>query len=87
MCRCAGENHVLEKQQILKHQLKATFSMQKHQMHYRHEKETEQLAAFHVQKLTDLDKKFAGDLRLLPKVQHRVCDRVQGSCERLIVAI
>ena len=57
-----------EKQQILKHQLKATFSMQKHQMHYRHEKEKEQLAAFHVQKLTDLDKKFNGDLRFLPKV-------------------
>eukprot|EP00730_Choanoeca_flexa_P017776 TRINITY_DN8595_c0_g1_i1.p1 TRINITY_DN8595_c0_g1~~TRINITY_DN8595_c0_g1_i1.p1 ORF type:complete len:845 (+),score=261.70 TRINITY_DN8595_c0_g1_i1:221-2755(+) len=65
-----GENHVLEKQQILKHQLKATFSMQKHQMHYRHEKETEQLAAFHVQKLTDLDKKFNNDLKLLPK-KHR----------------
>eukprot|EP00045_Choanoeca_perplexa_P018431 m.291518 g.291518 ORF g.291518 m.291518 type:complete len:837 (-) comp17818_c0_seq2:5793-8303(-) len=65
-----GENHVLEKQQILKHQLKATFSMQKHQMHYRHEKETQQLAAFHIQKLADLDKKFASDLRLLPK-KHR----------------
>ena len=27
---------------MLKHQLKATFLMQKHQMHWRHEKEAEQ---------------------------------------------
>jgi serine/threonine-protein kinase 10 len=34
-----GEQHLQERQQTLKHQLKATFWMQKHQMHYRHEKE------------------------------------------------
>jgi hypothetical protein len=63
-----GEQHILEKQQMLKHQLKATFLMQKHQMHYRHEKEAHQLHDFHSKKLRDLEKKYELDLKLLPKV-------------------
>lgn len=62
-----GEQHILEKQQMLKHQLKSTFSMQKHQMYYRHEKEALQLHEFHVKKLADLDKKYDADLKFQPK--------------------
>eukprot|EP00049_Salpingoeca_infusionum_P027457 m.32495 g.32495 ORF g.32495 m.32495 type:complete len:827 (+) comp9526_c0_seq2:241-2721(+) len=62
-----GESQILEKQQMLKHQLKATFWLQKHQVHYRHEKEKDQLEEYHRHKLELLDKKYTSDLKLLPK--------------------
>eukprot|EP00050_Salpingoeca_kvevrii_P017575 m.66347 g.66347 ORF g.66347 m.66347 type:complete len:705 (+) comp7619_c0_seq1:408-2522(+) len=62
-----GERHLLEKHQMLKHQLKATFLMSKHQMHYRHEKEIEQLCIFQEKKLGDLQKRFDSERRVLPK--------------------
>eukprot|EP00054_Salpingoeca_dolichothecata_P008757 m.49619 g.49619 ORF g.49619 m.49619 type:complete len:878 (-) comp17939_c0_seq2:243-2876(-) len=65
----AGEKHMLDKQQMLKHQLKATFLMSRHQMHYRHEKESEQLTRFQEKKVSELQKKQQQELRLLPKKQ------------------
>jgi len=64
-----GQEHVQESQQMLKHQLKATFWMQKYQMHFRHEKELDQLKRLQEKKLADLQKKFDTDTRLLPKKQ------------------
>eukprot|EP00037_Helgoeca_nana_P008021 m.71860 g.71860 ORF g.71860 m.71860 type:complete len:854 (-) comp18673_c0_seq1:219-2780(-) len=57
------------KQTILKHQLKGTFWMQKHQMHFRHEKESDQLLRLQEQKLSSLEKKFLLDQEKLPKRQ------------------
>eukprot|EP00039_Didymoeca_costata_P032644 m.38698 g.38698 ORF g.38698 m.38698 type:complete len:809 (-) comp9463_c0_seq1:1473-3899(-) len=64
-----GERHIKEKQQMLKHQLKATFWMQKHQMHYRHEKEADQLKRMQEKKIFNLEKKYEEDRKLLPKKQ------------------
>lgn len=64
-----GQEHVREHQQMLKHQLKATFWMQKYQMHYRHEKELDQLKRLQEKKLHNLQKKFESDKKLLPKKQ------------------
>ena len=63
------QEHVQESQQMLKHQLKATFWMQQYQMHYRHEQELDQLRRLQEKKLADLQKKFDSDKRLLPKKQ------------------
>ena len=63
-----GERHLQERQQMLKHQLKATFLMQKHQMHWRHEKETEQLRKYQAKKMTDFEKELDAQRRLMPKV-------------------
>eukprot|EP00051_Salpingoeca_urceolata_P005131 m.70592 g.70592 ORF g.70592 m.70592 type:complete len:855 (-) comp14077_c0_seq3:55-2619(-) len=64
-----GQRHILEKQQMLKQQLKATFLMQKHQMHYRHENEGDQLRKFQEKKLADLHKQYAAERKILPKRQ------------------
>lgn len=64
-----GERHVTEIQQMLKHQLKATFWMQKHQMHYRHEKEADQLKKMQDKKIESLEKKIEEDRKVLPKKQ------------------
>ena len=53
---------------MLKHQLKATFLMQKHQMHWRHEKETEQLRKYQAKKMADFEKELDAQRRLMPKV-------------------
>lgn len=63
------ERHMQEKQQMLKHQLKATFWMQKHQMHYRHEKECDQLRKLQQKKVAGLQKKFMVDQKTLPRKQ------------------
>ena len=63
-----GERHLQERQQMLKHQLKATFLMQKHQMHWRHEKETEQLRKYQAKKMADFEKELDAQRRLMPKV-------------------
>ena len=49
----------MEKQQVLKHQLKATFLMQKHQMHFRHKREMDQLESYHTKRIQELEKKYA----------------------------
>mmetsp|Transcript_20452 Transcript_20452/g.53218 ORF Transcript_20452/g.53218 Transcript_20452/m.53218 type:complete len:855 (-) Transcript_20452:1536-4100(-) len=61
--------HMTEKQTMLKHQLNGTFWMQKHQMHFRHEKEADQLLRLQEQKLSALEKKFMMDQAKLPKRQ------------------
>eukprot|EP00041_Stephanoeca_diplocostata_P025032 m.647185 g.647185 ORF g.647185 m.647185 type:complete len:868 (+) comp22655_c0_seq1:158-2761(+) len=61
--------HMQEKQQILHHQLKATFWMQKHQMHFRHEKEAEQLKQLQERKLINLENKYTVEQKLLPRKQ------------------
>jgi hypothetical protein len=53
---------------MLKHQLKATFLMQKHQMHWRHEKELEQLRKYHQKKLHETQDQLESKRKLLPKV-------------------
>ncbi len=53
---------------MLKHQLKATFLMQKHQMHWRHEKEGEQLRKYQQRKLGDCERDLDNRRKLLPKV-------------------
>jgi hypothetical protein len=53
---------------MLKHQLTATFLMQKHQMHWRHEKEGDQLRKYQAKKITDFDKQMEMQRKFLPKV-------------------
>ena len=69
--RALAEVHLQETQQALKHQLKATFWMQKHQMHYRHEKESDQLRRLQEKKVANLQAKYSNDEKLLPKKQRK----------------
>lgn len=69
--RALAEAHLQETQQALKHQLKATFWMQKHQMHYRHEKESDQLRRLQEKKVANLQAKYTQDEKLLPKKQRK----------------
>lgn len=62
-----GERHLMEKQQVLKHQLKGTFLMQKHQMHFRHKREMDQLESYHTKRIEELEKQYALEKKLLPK--------------------
>ena len=62
---------------MLKHQLKATFLMQKHQMHWRHEKEAEQLRKFQGKKMSEFEKDIELQRRFLPKV----CITCLSPCE------
>ena len=69
--RALAEIHLQKTQEVLKHQLKATFWMQKHQMHYRHEKESEQLRRLQEKKVANLQAKYSNDEKLLPKKQRK----------------
>ena len=53
---------------MLKHQLKATFLMQKHQMHWRHEKEGEQLRKYQSKKISEFEKQGELNRKFMPKV-------------------
>eukprot|EP00052_Salpingoeca_macrocollata_P014150 m.110632 g.110632 ORF g.110632 m.110632 type:complete len:878 (+) comp19198_c1_seq2:156-2789(+) len=77
-----GERQLLEKQQMLKHQQAAIFKMQKYQMHFRHEKESEQLKSFHEKKISDLEKRFLSEKKLLPKKQKAVMSQRKKQLKR-----
>ena len=67
---------------MLKHQLKATFLMQKHQMHWRHEKEAEQLRKYQAKKMLDFDKQMELKRKLLPKARRAQARRADSLCGR-----
>jgi serine/threonine protein kinase len=80
--RRLAEAQLQETQQTLKHQLKATFWMQKHQMHYRHEKESDQLRRLQEKKIANLKAKLSEDEKSLPKKQRVATKKGKSAIER-----
>lgn len=63
------ESHLLERHQLVKHQLKAVYQLRKQQMHYLHEKELEQMRQSHELATSILEESLARDRKILPKRQ------------------
>eukprot|EP00040_Diaphanoeca_grandis_P029413 m.172303 g.172303 ORF g.172303 m.172303 type:complete len:815 (+) comp31679_c0_seq2:141-2585(+) len=76
------ERHLRERHMMLKHQLKATFWMQKHQMHYRHEKECDQLRKIQDKKISTLEKKFVHDQKTLPRKQKQATKKKKADLQK-----
>lgn len=61
------ENQLLERHQMLKHQLKATFQLRKQQMMYLHDKEFAHLQQFHDTMSEVFEERLAAERKMLPK--------------------
>ena len=63
------EKQLQEKQQLAKRQLKDLFFLKRHQMHTRHEKESEQLTRVNTRRVDEMLRHHALEKRRLPKLQ------------------